>query len=96
MVFPERRLVPQAEAAEEFIGGQFRVAALSFKQGSYLVAYLVALKRLNPVRLPKLRGKGNIPPTPAPDPLADLPDPRKLARGDGERWVVGRGHRENF
>ena len=54
------------------------------------------LNRLNPVCLPQLRGKRQIPPTPAPDPLADLPDQRELTRRDREGWVVGSGHREIF
>jgi hypothetical protein len=59
---------------------------------AYLVAYLVSLHQLDPVRFPKLRGKRQIPPGHPPDPLANHRDRRDLARGDGEGWVVGRGH----
>ena len=32
----------QAEAAQQFIGGQFTIGSVGFEQGFYLVAYLIA------------------------------------------------------
>jgi hypothetical protein len=58
----------------------------------YLVGYLIGLNRLAPVRLPKLWRQRQILPAPPPDPLTNLRHQGDLARGEGERRVVGRGH----
>ena len=41
VVFAEGGFVAKAEAVEEFVGGQFQVAAEGFEEGFYLVGYLV-------------------------------------------------------
>ena len=58
----------------------------------HLIGHLIDLNGLAPVRLPKLRGQRQIPPTPPPDPLTNLCHQTDLARREDERWVVGRGH----